>query len=110
MWITELMMRLTGHTRLTLTEMERAIVLHKGRVHAILGAGEHWMARRDVTERHALHDPALTSTFADAVRRERPDLWELHVTALEAAPGEIVVVLRDGRPFTVMKPETRRTL
>ncbi|MEM6409624.1 MAG: slipin family protein [Pseudomonadota bacterium] len=101
---------LLGRTRLTLTEAERAIVFRKGRITAILGAGEHMLRRKDVVERHIISDAVVTSTFNDALRRERPDLAEAHMTDIRTGADEIAIVARDGRLSEVLTPETRRVL
>ncbi len=102
--------RLMGLTRLTLTEAERAILIRKGRIEAILGAGEHLIRNRDVTERHKLAKPDIVSPFLDALIRERPDLVAAHLTEIRTDADHVAVVERDGRLYTVLRPDTRLML
>ena len=89
--------RILGRTRVTLTETERALVLHKGRFTDILGPGEHVLQREALeVERHDLARPQFVSKFGRALQRERPDLVDLHLTIVRAAEDEIAVVFRDG--------------
>ncbi|MEL7182571.1 MAG: slipin family protein [Pseudomonadota bacterium] len=101
---------LMGRKRLTLTEAERALVFRKGRIHGILGAGEHWLKVSDVVERHELSNLRFTSPFADALLRERPDLVAAHLTDLRVAPGEVAILSRDGRLSEVLSTESRHLL
>jgi regulator of protease activity HflC (stomatin/prohibitin superfamily) len=57
------------------------------------------IANRDRTlnvERHDLNSPAFASKYERALMRERPDLVAEHLTVLQAAEGEVAVVLREG--------------
>lgn len=103
--------RVTGHERVTLTETERMLVLEKGRFAAILGPGEHRL-KRDGTQRevHSLDRLRFVSPFDRALFRERPDLADAHLTEVVSGIDEVVVVLRDGRPFEVLLPDTRVVL
>ncbi|MCB2137090.1 MAG: hypothetical protein KDE08_14280, partial [Rhodobacteraceae bacterium] len=99
--------RLLGLTRLTLTENDRAILIRKGRIHAILGAGEHRIRARDMVEAHRLTEPELTSPFTEALIRERPDLVAEHLTEVRTRAGEVAVVERDGHLEAVHGPDAR---
>ncbi|MEX0301718.1 MAG: slipin family protein, partial [Leisingera sp.] len=104
--LTKTIDRITGHQRLTLTETQRALLLHKGRFNAILTPGEHRIPRTDVVmERHNLDQLVFTSDFEDALQRTRPELADRHLTRFRAGPDEMLVILRDGRPFRVLGPE-----
>jgi len=106
--LTHLGMTLTGRERVVLTETQRMLVLEGGRFAAILGPGEHWLKTRDtVTEMHTLDRPHFVSGFERALFRERRDLAEAHLTEVVAAPDEVVLVMRDGRPMQVVAPDTR---
>ncbi|PTX54244.1 SPFH domain-containing protein [Litoreibacter ponti] len=107
MWLLNI---LTGMRKVTVSETERAIVLRKGRIHAILGAGEHRIWARDVLERHDLGDPVFTSPLAEALMRGHAELAWAHLTEMRTDAGEIAVIERDGRLFEVLAPETRRLL
>ncbi len=88
-----------GQTRILVTENERVLALHKGRFIGILGPGEHVVANRGGTlnvERHDLNSPAFASKYERALMRERPDLVAEHLTVLQAAEGEVAVLLREG--------------
>ncbi len=100
--------RLTGHTRVTVLETERMLVLHKGRINAILGPGEHRIPMRDtLREVYSLENLRFVSPYDRALFRERPDLAAAHLTEVRAEVGEVCVVLRDGRPCEVVLPESR---
>ena len=101
---------LTGRTRLTLTEAERAIVTRKGHIHAILGAGEHVLRRKDEVETHRISDTTFVSDLNDALWRTHADLAAAHLTELRVERGEVAVLMRDGRVHNVLRPDTRHVL
>ncbi len=98
---------LLGRKRLTLTEAERAIVIRKGRIKDILGAGEHNLRRKDVVERHDLSDAVFVSHLGDALMRERADLVKEHLTDIRTGLDEVAIVERDGRLNEVLGPDAR---
>ena len=109
--LTNTINRLTGHQQLTLTENQRVLLLHKGRFSAIHAAGEHWVPRKDVViERHGMEQLLFTSDYEEALMRTRPELAARHLTQFRAGPEEMLVILRDGRPFRVLAPEGQLTL
>ena len=60
--------RLTGHTRVTLMETERMLVLRDGRFEAILGPGEHRIKRQNVLrEVHDLERLRFVSPYERAL-------------------------------------------
>ncbi len=90
---------LTRTTRVLVDTNERAIVLCKGRIHAILGPGWHRLPARGrnlKVERHDLVSPGVTTPYLRAILRERPDLAAGHFTVLEAGEGEVAALFRDG--------------
>ena len=99
-----------GRQRLTLTEAERAVVFRKGRIMDVLGAGEHVLRREDVIERHDLSNAVFVSKFEDALRRERNDLFEAHLTDIRTGVDEVAIVSRDGRIATVVGADARMTV
>jgi regulator of protease activity HflC (stomatin/prohibitin superfamily) len=99
-----------GRRRVTLTEADRAILIRKGRITNVLGAGEHRLRRRDVVERHSLSNAGFVSEFGDALWRARPDLAEAHLTEIRTGAAEIAVVSRDGRLAEVITPDKRRVV
>ena len=98
--------RLRGLERITLSEQERMLILHRGRFDAILGPGDHRVKRWD-TVRYGfrLNDLRFVSDLADALRRERPDLVETHLVEVETGADEAAVILRQGRIHGIMAPE-----
>lgn len=99
---------LAGRERVTLTENERMLVLLHGRLHALLGPGEHVIQRDYSTrEMHTIDRLRFTSAYDRALFRTRPDLAEGHLTEVRTGPGEVAVVARDGRPIEVLFPEER---
>lgn len=99
-----------GRRRLTLTEAERALVTHKGKFHAILGAGEHALPRKATWAVHDLSNPRFVSDMTDALMRARPDLVEAHLTVVETGADEVKIVDRAGRAFEVVTPDARKVL
>ncbi|MEM9061458.1 MAG: slipin family protein [Pseudomonadota bacterium] len=96
--------RALGLTRVTVTETERVLVLHKGRFTDILGPGEHRLKRDGLAiERHDLTKMAFTSTYEHALRRTRADLVEAHLTTATAGTGEVVAVFREGALHVVSR-------
>ncbi|MEO1139153.1 MAG: slipin family protein [Pseudomonadota bacterium] len=103
--------RLTGHTRVTLMETERMLVLTKGRITDILGPGEHRIKRRDILrEVHNLERLRFISPYERVLFRERSDLAEVHLTEVRAGVDQVAVVLRDGVPHEVVLPDARLVL
>lgn len=106
--ITYIWDRLTGHIRVTLMETERMLVLRKGRFDAILGPGEHRLIRAGtLREVHNLDRLRFDSPYDRALFRERPDLAEAHLTEVRAHADEVVLVLHEGHPHAVIRPEGR---
>ncbi|MEL6994566.1 MAG: slipin family protein [Pseudomonadota bacterium] len=109
--LARLMDRLTGHTRVTLMETERMLLLDKGRINAILGPGQHRLKTRDIVrEVHNLERLRFVSPYDRVLFRERPDLAEAHLTEVRAGVDEVALVLRDGVPFEAVLPEARVVL
>jgi regulator of protease activity HflC (stomatin/prohibitin superfamily) len=104
----DLIDRLTGHRRLTLTETQRMLVLRNGVFDAILGPGKHRLPRKDVlTELHDLEKLFFVSPYERALMQNRPELAAKHLTEFRAEPDEVLVLLRDGTPVRVLNPEAR---
>lgn len=101
--------RLRGFERLIVTERERVLVIHRGRISNMLGAGVHFVKSRDtVREVHDIGALRFSSAFERALFRERPDLVEAHLVEVRTGPDEIAVVLRDGRVIDMLIPDERR--
>lgn len=101
--------RLTGAERLTVMENQRVLVLEKGRFRAILGPGEH-RVKRGVTHAASFDlngEQRFISSYAEALKRERPDLWDAHLVEFAAPEDEALVILREGRVWHLVKPGTR---
>lgn len=102
---------LLGRQRVTVLENQRAILLKKGRLAAILGPGAHYVSVGEtVIERHDLIRPELVSVYERALLGQRRDLADQHLVAFETGPNEIGVVLRDGRLYALLKPEGRTVM
>ena len=98
---------LMGRRRLTVTELERHLLVRRGRVADILEPGEHWLRAGDTTEVFSLRNPVFTSPFADVIVRDHPDLAARHLTEVRTGPAEVAVIERDGRVYRVLGPDTR---
>ena len=99
--------RLTGHARLVLTENDRAVLVRKGRVVDLLGAGEHRIKRDDVVEAHTLTAAVFTSGNVDTLLRDAPDLVIKHLVEVRTAATEVALIARDGRLMSAIGPDTR---
>lgn len=109
--LTRLWDTLTGYERVTLTETERMLVLTRGRFTAILGPGEHRIKRENtLREVHNIDRLRFTSTYDRALFRTRPELAEAHLTEVRTGPEEVAVVLREGVPVDLLRPEARVVL
>lgn len=101
--LTRLIDAATGHTRVTVMETERLLVLERGRIATILSAGEHRLKRKGtVTEWHDLNRLLFDTPYEAALFRERPDLAEAHLTEARAGEDEVLIVRRDGRLHDVI--------
>ncbi len=98
---------LTGHKRLTLTENDRAVLVRKGRIIDLLGAGEHRIKRDDVVEVHTLTAAVFTSGNVDTLLRDAPALAAKHLVEVRTGASEVVLVARDGRLMSAIGPDTR---
>lgn len=106
--LTRIFHALTGRERITLSENERMIVLVRGRLDALLGPGEHLIARDHTTrEVHSIDRLRFVSAFDRPLFRTRPDLAEGHLTEVRTNAGEVAVVVRDGKPIEVLFTEER---
>ena len=102
--------KLTGHRRLVLTENDRAILTRKGRVTAILGAGEHRIKRNDVVTGHTLNTAVFSGGNVETLLRDAPALVAEHLTEVRTDATEVAIVARDGRMMTAIAPDTRLDL
>ncbi|MDX8350946.1 slipin family protein [Cognatiyoonia sp. IB215182] len=98
---------LTGHRRLVLTENDRAILTRKGRIVALLGAGEHRIKRDDMVDAHTLTSPFVTGANVDMLLRDAPDLVATHLVEVRTGAAEVALVARDGRLISAVAPDTR---
>ncbi|MDX8347983.1 slipin family protein [Cognatiyoonia sp. IB215446] len=101
---------LTGHRRLVLTENDRAILTRKGRIVALLGAGEHRIKRDDVVELYNLTSASFTSANLETLLRDAPDLVAEHLVEVRTGATEVALVMRDERLLTAIGPDGRRHL
>ncbi|MEL6840197.1 MAG: slipin family protein [Pseudomonadota bacterium] len=98
---------LTGHRRLVLTENDRAILTRKGRIVALLGAGEHRIKRTDMVEAHTLTSPFVTGANVDMLLRDAPDLVAKHLVEVRTGAAEVALVAQDARLISAVAPDTR---
>ena len=96
--------RVLGRTRVTITETERALVLHKGRFTDILGPGEHVLPSEGIeVERHDLTRMAFISKYERTLWRQRPDLAEANLTHATSLPNEVVAIFREGALYALSR-------
>ncbi len=97
-----------GRHMLTLGETERALVMRKGRFDTILGPGRHAIARRHTEVlTYDLSQPRFTSDLIDALMRNCPELAAAHFTEVRTGADEVVILVRDGRAWDVVTPDSR---
>lgn len=99
--------------RVVVKETERAIVLRKGEVHAILTAGEHVLPRRGTDmqlQRCDIEAGSFSSPLEKALFDKLPTEAERHLRRLRTGPGELAIVERDGVIFAVLGPDRRLTV
>ncbi|WP_305985957.1 slipin family protein [Roseibium sp. MMSF_3544] len=111
--MTTFLERIRGRTRVIVSENERALHLVKGKLQGILGPGEHSLKTGRgtlVIERQSLATPEFRSGYEKALFDKLPDVAEKHLTVVRTKPGEVAVVERDGRVYTVLVPDQRLVL
>ena len=99
--------------RVVVKETERAIVLGKGEVRAILGPGEHMLAgRSDEIEvlHHDIEAGSFSSPLEKALFDKLPAVAEQHLRRLRTAPSTVALVERDGVVHAVLGPDRKLTV
>lgn len=99
--------------RVVVKETERAIVLRKGEVRAILEPGEHVLAgRKDDTEilRHDIESGPFNSPLEKALFDKLPAVAERHLQRFRTEPGMIAIIERDGLVHAVLGPDRKFTV
>ncbi len=105
--------KIMGRTRVLINENERALHLYKGEIQAILTPGEYFLSnRRDSleVESHDLSNPVFDSEYEKALFDKLPHVASEHLTEVETTAGEVAIIERDGRIYTVLGPDTRMVL
>ncbi len=105
--------KILGRTRVLIQENERALHLVKGELRTILTPGEYWLANGNgslVIERQNLAAPEFRSPYEKALFDKLPEIAAEHLTVVRTKPGEVAVVERDGRVYSVMGPDQRLVL
>ncbi len=111
--MTTILDKIRGRTRVVISENERAVHLVKGELQGILGPGEHSLANKRgtlVIERHNMATPQFRSPYEKALFDKLPEVAEEHLTVVRTKPGEVAVVERDNRVYTVLGPDERLVL
>lgn len=111
--MTSVLEKVLGHTRVLISEDERALHLVKGELCGILTAGDYRLANGRgslVIERHSLTQPEFRSAYEKALFTKLPDVADAHLTEIRTEAGEVAVVERDGRVYTVLGPDQRLVL
>lgn len=102
--------KILGRTRVLISENERALHLVKGELLGILMPGDHHLANGRsslVIDRHSLGQPEFRSAYEKALFSKLPDVAGRHLTEIRTRAGEVAVVERDGRVYTVLGPDHR---
>ena len=96
-----------GRQRVLVIETERAIVLYKGEVRAILEPGEHFLANRGGSLEILRQDIAggiFSSPFEKALFEKLPEVAAHHLQVFRTGDDEVAVIERDGVVFAVLAP------
>ncbi len=105
--------KMLGRARVLINENERALHLYKGEIRGILMPGEHMLANRRgrlEVERHYLARPELVSDYEMALFDKLPHVADEHLTVIETKAGEVAVIERESRVYTVLGPDTRTVM
>lgn len=108
--MTSILEKILGRKRVLLKENERAIVLHKGEILGIYGAGEHWLPNRRNTLDVFVHDlgmPALVSAFEKPLFDKLPQEAARHLTVFRTGKTEVAVVERDSAVHAIVAPDRK---
>jgi regulator of protease activity HflC (stomatin/prohibitin superfamily) len=103
--------KIFARTRITVPEGERALVLVNGRFDAILRPGRHSIKSLFSSvkvEAFQLVNAAFASPYEQALVASRPDLMAEHFTDVRTSADEIGVIHRDGKLYSVQKPDARQ--
>jgi regulator of protease activity HflC (stomatin/prohibitin superfamily) len=103
---------LIGST-ITVRENQRVLVLKNGQFHKILRPGKHrFMSLTDrfETEVHNLARPEFVSEFETVLFADHADVARAHLTEVRTGAQEVAVILRDGKPYGVLKNDGRTVL
>jgi regulator of protease activity HflC (stomatin/prohibitin superfamily) len=102
-----------GRVRVRAKENERLIVLEKGIVAGIYGAGEHvlTMKRQDMEIiRLDIGTPTFNSEYEKPLFDRLPDVAARHLTVYRTMAEEVAVIERDGEIYAVMAPNQKLTV
>ncbi len=86
----------------------RVMVICKGRIHALLGPGEHMIPRKDTElTRFDIANSRIMSPLVDALMRDAPEMAGDEITEVRTGADEVAIVVRDARAHDVVTPDTR---
>ena len=103
----DLILRLLGRQRITVTPDQRVIVLRNGKLTDVLDAGTYTLPVRNVELEWHDADEMLRSRFETALIDGRSDLAERHLHVVRTGADEVAVIEHDGRVFTTLAPDSR---
>ena len=102
-----------GRVRVRAKENERLIVLDKGIVAGIYGAGEHVLSikRQDMEIiRHDIGTLTFNSEYEKPLFDRLPDVASRHLTVYRTTAEEVALVERDGAVYVVLAPSQKLTV
>ena len=102
-----------GRVRVRAKENERLIVLDKGIVSGIYGAGEHKLAMKwgDMEViRHDIGTVTFNSEYEKPLFDRVPDMASQHLAVFRTTADEVALVERDGAVYTVLAPNQKLTV
>ena len=105
--------KIFARTQVTVPEGERALVLLNGRFDTILRPGRHkvgTLLSSVKVEAFQLASAAFSSPYEQALVVSRPDLVSEHMTDVRTGPEDVGVIYRDGKMYSVLKPDARTLL
>lgn len=102
-----------GRVRVRAKENERLIVLDKGIVSGIYGAGKHKLAMKwgDMEViRHDIGTVTFNSEYEKPLFDRVPDMASRHLTVFRTTADEVALVERDGAVYAMLAPNQKLTV
>jgi hypothetical protein len=96
--------------RIVVGDLERVVLVRKGRFHRMLGPGTYWVSTlgaRMQVERHSLANAEFHSKWADHLLAERPDVVRQWLTCFSTTEDQVAAVYLNGKLHRMLAPGKR---